>query len=397
MSLADECPKDWADHPALMDDASFEIHAHHKVEELESVWRELQKQRTGNIYQNYDWVRLAIEHLEASNTALILHGKNHKETCFILPLVIEDGAIKLVRWPGKSHANICSGLYSEGFLRSASAADMEQIVDVIKSHVSGPAILQLCNQPQLLAGLQNPMAWLPRQDSTNLMYSMDISQGMDAVLNSGNAKRKRKLFRKRSREAEDFGGFELVSPQTAEEIDAALEDFFHQKALRFKELGIENVFEAEEVRNFVRAVMTLPECDGVKLQQFFELKVAGKTRAMYGCALFHDYCQAWINSTTYDDFAKHGPGEMVLYLMIERLIENGFSSLDLGVGTERYKVSWCGQGQPLFDVIMPLSVIASPYVALHKAKTGLKNRLRNDDRFWQPIKKFRKLKASLSE
>ncbi|MEL7429486.1 MAG: GNAT family N-acetyltransferase, partial [Pseudomonadota bacterium] len=111
--------------------------------------------------------------------------------------------------------------------------------------------------------------------------------------------------------------------------------------------------------------------------------------------MFDNYCQAWINSVTYDDFADQSPGEMVLYLMIEQLIEEGYTKLDLGIGAERYKYSWCREDKKLFDVLMPLSAGAVPLMLMLKAKTHLKAKLRNDERVWKHIRRVRRFLGNL--
>lgn len=395
MSVASAFPENMAERKSSGGSVAFSISVHSEICQLEEVWRDLEANGTSCVYQNFDWVRLAYQHLEIGNTPLILHGHNTSGSQFIIPLVVEKGPVKFVRWPGKNHANICSGIYSIGFLNTAGRQEMAEIVGAIKNAVNGVAVLRLGNQPALLGGYSNPMQQLPNHTSANLMFDIDLREGMDAVLDAGNGKRKRKLFRRQVKEANKLGGYELFSPETPAEIEASLADFFYHKSRRFKELGVKDVFEPQEVKEFVRALMLEPERDGVKLQRFFELKVGGKTRAMYGCSMFGDYCQAWVNSTTYDDFADFSPGEMVLYAMIEQLIAEGYQRFDLGVGAERYKRSWCKSIHPLFDVVMPLSPVAAPYVLAIKAKTKLKSKLRNDDRFWQPIKKFRKLTGGL--
>ena len=233
------------------------------------------------------------------------------------------------------------------------------------------------------------MTYLPGEKSSSVLFDMDLEQGLNAILNMGNAKRKRKLFRRQSRIAEQYGGFELKSDHTSSEKHALMEDFYEQKSRRFKELGVTDVFAPDTAKAFIRGLCDSPINDNIELLRLFELKVGGKTRALYGCAMHHDYCQAWINSVTYDDFAEESPGEMVLYLMIERLIEEGYSKLDLGIGAERYKYSWCREHKPLFDVLMPLSWYLKPYTLALILTVRLKAKLRNDQRLWKHVRKIR--------
>ncbi len=362
---------------------------------IEPLWRSLEAEKTSFVYQSYDWMEIIYRTLEAENKPLIIHGSTACGRTFILPLVIVEGLIRTVRWPGGKYTNICCGLYSRRFLETVDGDIMRNIVAFIGDHVSGIALLKLDSQPKKLHGLANPMALLPTQASQNIMYEVSISDGMDAVLDAGNGKRKRKTFRKQVREAEQRGGHELVTPETDAQINLALDDFLEQKSKRFAELGVKDVFSIPAAREMLKALAITKGPDGNRLLRLLELKVGGKTRAMYGYGVSDDFCQAWINSVTYDDFADHSPGEMILYLLIERLIDEGFSHLDLGVGTERYKQSWCRTGTQLFDVIMPLSPAAYPMVAGNRVKYAIKARLRNNELFWTRFKKLRKISAKL--
>ncbi len=368
----------------------LKISVYSEPDKIEAIWRSLQKLGTSCVYQDYQWVCIAYRTLEKHHSPLILLGEIDDEPQFIIPLVVEKGVVNVVRWPGNTHANICSGIFSPEYLSMNTEVCTRKIVAAIRQHVSGISILRLSNQLPTLGGHPNPLLTLANHASVNIMYDMNLTLGMDEILNAGNGKRKRKLFRRQVRVAEEMGGHELFVPESDEDIRTCLNDFYYQKSLRFGELGVRDVFEPEETKEFLYALATAPEVEGVKPLNFFELKVGGKTRALYGCAIYGDYCQAWVNSVTYDDFADLSPGEMVLYMMIEKLIEDGFTHFDLGVGTERYKKSWCKSSTNLSDVLIPLSLISWPVVFGMKAKTVLKSKIRNSDTLWPKVKKLRK-------
>lgn len=362
---------------------------------LKEQWHKLESENTSFIYQRFEWVRTAYETYDKEHQPLIIHGKLGDEGHFIIPLTVTGGAFKTIRWPGGSHSNFCCGLYSKAFLNLSNTNILYEIIRFIGKQVAGLGMIRFSSNPPLLRGFENPLLQLPTQASINTLYEMDLQQGMDAILDAGNGKRKRKLFRKQCRVADTMGGWELFTPTTPDEIEDSLNDFFDQKSKRFAEIGVNDVFEDENAKALVRSLALEPERDGVKLLRLFELRVGGITRAMYGCGMLQNYCQAWINSVTYDDFADQSPGEMVLYAMIEQLIAEEYTLFDLGVGTERYKISWCNSSTQMFDVIQPISGASSPIVAGMKIKSSAKAYLRNHDTFWKYIKNARKLKSSI--
>lgn len=375
---------------------SVQLTLHTTVEELEKEWLFLQVEDQSLIYQTYEWVRIAFNTLEKNTSPLIICGWKEDRIQFILPLVAEKtGLITTIRWIGRTHVNIGGGLYSKQFLANLGDTFFKMAFKQIAKSVSGPKLLRLNNQLFDLPTGPNPMLSLPKQTSVNHFFEMDISKGIDAVLELGNAKRKRKLYRRQVRVGDDNGGSELFIPQTEEEINASIDDFLIQKAARFKEMGVEDVFADDGTRDFLRQLALAPMQDGVQPLRIFELRIGGKTRAMYGCGIHGDYCQSCINSVTYDDLAHISPGEMVLYMMIEHLVEEGFDKFDLGVGDERYKISWCRTATDLFDTISPLSVSVIPIMFAMKSKLKLKAFIRGNNVIWPYFKKMRKKVAKL--
>lgn len=362
---------------------------------IKDEWLSLQQEKTACIYQDYDWIRIACETLEKNNTTLIITGRSNGKLQFILPIAIEGGLVKTLRWIGGTHANICSGIFSEAFLKSHNADTIPKVFKLINKSLGGIVKTQLHNQPFTLKSYKNPMLSLPKRPSINSMYDMDLRDGMDAILDQGSGKRKRKLWRKQNRIAESMGGYQLVTPTAHEDILEAIDEFMVLKGKRLKNMGIQNVFADKSTIDFFIQMAVVPPTEDGHLFKIIQLKIQGKTRAMYALGINGNYCQAYVNAVQYDEFSDHSPGEMILYAMIEQLIEDGYERFDLGVGDERYKRSWCPGKHPLFDTNIALSASAQPIIFGLRAKNRVKRYIRNNPELWQKLKKIRKTKASL--
>jgi len=177
---------------------------------IKDDWELLQCEKTAFIYQNYEWVRIACETIEKNNTIFIVTGRVNDKLQFILPMIFEEGIVKTVKWIGGTHANICSGIFSEAFLKTEALSVIPEVFKLIKKSIGGAVKTQLHNQPFILKSYKNPMLALPHQASINSMYDMDLSDGLDAILDHGNGKRKRKSWRKQNRVADSMGGYELM-------------------------------------------------------------------------------------------------------------------------------------------------------------------------------------------
>jgi len=367
---------------------------------IKQEWKRLQAEKTAYIYQNYDWVRIASETIELGNQVFIVTGCasecNGKQLQFILPFVMESGVFKKLRWIGGSHANINCGIFSEQFLKSDNAHTITGIIALLRKTLGPFVLCNLNNQPHFLKSYPNPLLHLQHQKSINMMYDMDLTDGLDAILDQGSGKRKRKLWRKQNRVADTMGGSELVVPSTQRDILASLDEFRRMKTKRFHDLGIKNVFANENTMDFLRKMAIEPERDSIQLFRIYQLKIGGKTRAIYAIGIHGDMCQAYVNAVEYDEFSDHSPGEMIMYAMVQKLVEDGYKSLDMGVGDERYKRSWCPGRHELFDNVMPLSILGAPVTFFQTVKNVIKGHLRNNPAIWQRLKKARKLKRLIS-
>lgn len=361
--------------------------------DIEADWKTLEQECTGCIYQNYDWVRIACKTLEKDHSIFIITGRNENGLQFILPMVLDGRFLKTLRWIGNTHANICSGLYSESFLSSPNQDIIKKVFKLIAKSVGLLAKLNLANQPELLKRHKNPLLSVSHQLSVNKMYDTDLSNGMDAVLDAGNGKRKRKLWRKQNRVAEDMGGMELVVPETQDDQINAIDEFLKLKSARLSEMGVKDVFADDDTRDFMYQLATFPQQEHNRLFKIYQLKIAGETRAIYALGIYGSYAQAYVNAVSYDEFSQHSPGEMILYAMIEDLVANDVQKFDLGVGYERYKKSWCPNETDLYDNIIPLTPLSIPYVYTVRALVRLKRYLRNNQAIWLKLKQLRKLTA----
>ncbi len=371
----------------------LEIEAFSDISPLEDDWLDLERRHLPSIYQHFRWVRTAIETIDKNGRPFVVTGRIGSKLCFILPMVIEPGFVKVLRWAGGSHANICGGIFTPQAAELLDKETLRALFRLIGKAVGGFAMLQLDNQLSQCGDLDNPILKLPYSTAINPMFKMDLSEGFDAMLEAGNAKRKRKSFRRQVRIAEDNGGFELFIPRSETDIREAVREFRELKSIRFKELGIADVFAPEEAGAFLERLALLPPRDGIRPLEFAVLKIGGKTRAMYAGAFLQNYYQAAVNAISSDELTNISPGEMLLYLFVEHMAGNGIVALDLGVGEERYKRSWCQFQDKLFNTILPLNLQSVPVAVGMKSAKMVKRYLRNNPKVWQLLKKFRKAMA----
>ncbi len=370
---------------------SLELNLHRSLDGLEAQWLDLEKRSNVSVYQRFAWIEACVNTYEPAENAEVMIVTAHRAGRLevILPLVSRAGIVRQLRWIGGSHSNFNFPIIDNAFLNNMSDQDIAWFFRRVTKLIPGGGFLKLCCQPAVWQGQKNPMRALPHQVSTNDAFAMDLSQGFEGVLAAGNAKRKRKKFRSQTRAVEPLSGATLVRASNESEIKRILTTFHNQKSARLKKMGMWDVYGTIQSRNlFANLAQSSLESDQ-PLLALFALEVDGKIRAICGGGIVERHFSAYFTSFADDELAHISPGEMLLYMMVEKLSDEGIQSIDMGGGDERYKRSWCSQTIEMFDVFLPLSPTAIVPVWIKRRSVDLRRILRRNPEIWKFIKKAR--------
>lgn len=101
----------------------------------------------------------------------------------------------------------------------------------------------------------------------------------------------------------------------------------------------------------------------------------------------HVICQfASIDETL---VAEASPGELLFWLMIERLHSEGAALFDFGIGDQGYKRSWCPVETTQHDLILPISRIGHVAAFAQKSVTRAKMTIKANPRLYSLIQRHR--------
>jgi len=366
------------------------------INTLAAEWRALEREETASIYQSFDWVKIALETLDRDHQPMIVTARVNGKLEMVLPMVLQGKTFKTLHWIGGSHANIRSGLFSETLLAAAGQRIGEKIFHHLRKSVTGIVTTRLGNQPYTLKGYRNPLTLLAHQKSVNSLFVMDLSDGFQALLEKGNAKRKRKKLRQQTRVFKARGGHEMVEISTPAEAVEALRTFKALKEQRFQNMGMRDALRGSNTLEFLDRLAMQPADAHVDLLKIYQLRVDGKIRAIFGGGRYKNCFHGYINTISSDELSYISPGEMLLFLVIEKMAGDGVTQFDLGAGDEPYKRSWCKEKTELFDTVLPLTASAVPVASAIRMAVQCKGYIRNNRFLWRGVKAMRRLKASPS-
>lgn len=375
--------------PALHDDLKIEIFD--SMAPLEAEWRALERDNLASLHQSYDWCLPWVETFR--HPLAIVHGSINGRTAFILPLeIIRSRGVRRAEFIGGQHSNINTGLFSTEFLPNGdlTAAQTAAVMAALRGRVD-LAILR--NVPLEWRGRKSPLGSLPAVENQNHAFQLPFLENFEASLKQVNAKRRRKKFKHQSRILEAKGGYEYLIA-APDQQDALLDLFFRQKAVRFKQAGLPDVFADAPTRATLHRLLSRQESDNLDATlQMHTLRLKGEheghVAAIAALSRKGDHVICQFASIDESLVAEASPGELLFWLMIERLHKEGVALFDFGIGDQIYKRSWCPVETTQHDLLLPISAIGHAAAAIQHGITRAKTAIKGNRQVYAFIQKLR--------
>jgi CelD/BcsL family acetyltransferase involved in cellulose biosynthesis len=358
---------------------------------LEAEWRALEQDDLTSLHQSYDWCAAWVESLE--RPLAIVRGSIGDHIAFILPLeIIRSRGIRRAEFIGGHHNNINTGLFSTRFLANGELTSVQ--ATAISAALHGKAdVVVLRNIPLEWRGRDSPLASLTSIENQNRAYQLPFLGSFEASLKQVNAKRRRKKFKHQSRILDAKGGYEHVIADLAQQ-DALLDLFFRQKTTRFKDAGLPDAFKDIRIKAALRAMLRRNESGGRDATlQMHALRLKGEHEGHVPAIAAlsrkgdHVICQfASIDETL---VAEASPGELLFWLMIERLHHEGVALFDFGIGNQTYKRSWCPVETVQYDLFLPISGMGHLAAMAQRGITRTKAAIKSNRKLYVFIQRMR--------
>jgi len=367
---------------------------------IETEWRLLDATGIGTVFQRFDWMEAYIRNVaphEGLEPALLL-GRLDGRPAFILPLgVRRHGAARLAQWLGGSHSGYNFGLWSRECAALLPRLGRGGIRAMLRRALPGVDGAVLERIPHDLDGIASPLAAITSLPSPVIGYSVSLEGGMDEVITRTGGGARRRRARSKERRMADIAPVRHGILADPAGIEAALEFFAEQKALRLAEQGLPNVFAEPGVMDFFRELARRSAGMREPLLQITTFDVGGTTRAVIGSGVHAGRVNLYILTYVHDEMLPHSPGQVLMYRHIEESCEAGRRFFDFGVGYELYKESWADARIALSDGYVALTPVGVAAVGALWLRDGAKTLLRRNEKLWAALKSLRKRDAADAE
>jgi CelD/BcsL family acetyltransferase involved in cellulose biosynthesis len=326
--------------------------------EVEPIWRALEdRQHLSTPYQRFDflasWQR-TVGQREHLAPFIVVARDADRQPLLLLPLALkQQHGIRTARFMGGKHATFNMALWNREFAEVATEHDLEALIEGIKSQ-SLLDVLSLHQQPLRWDDRPNPMAMLPRHASVNDCPMTTMEPGAPPPARISNSLRRR--LKIKERKLQSLPGYRYHLATEDGDIKRLLDWFLRVKPLRMAEQKLPNVFAEPGVEDFVREACMTRISGGGRTIDIHVLECDEEVIALFAGVADGYRFSMMFNTYTMSEQSRYSPGLILLRYIVDRYAEQGYRSLDLGIGSDGYKRMFCKNDEPIFDCFIPLSL-----------------------------------------
>lgn len=357
------------------------------------AWRAFENQALMTPYQQFGWLEPWFRHVGAEQgmTPLLVRGEANGKTVFLWPFGLQRiNGLQVCRWLGGKQCNYNFGLYDRDILPEMDVATLRAFLQSVAEAAGGIDVFELYNQPISWNGHTNPFGQFEQQASPSPCFRMTLGKDFEALEKSIRNPRSVLSLRRKGRKLTNrYGPTRIATPARTADVDPIFEAFLAQRAVRFGAMGVPNVFADGSMNGFLREVAEFGPDGERPILQFHALMAGDNVCATYAGLSQYGHYSCFVNSVDLAEFGKFSPGELMLGGLIEHCCGEGLTGLDLGMGEERYKLSWCRE-DPLFDSFIPITSLGRLQTAKARALLSIKRTIRSNPKLWSIAKSVRK-------
>lgn len=364
---------------------------------VEGAWRAAEASGVGSGYLGFDWQSHFHRHLGAGLTPCIAVLSDAGQPAgAILPFAVERTALGgVASFIGGKHANFGMGLWQRDFAARMTPDRLAAaLAAVARQSPARIDLFRLANQPVVWDGLVNPFHGLPHQASPSAGYHLTLGPDAEAVLGRVVSSNSRRKLRKKERNLAEHGTVAFRIAATPEDVVLFADRFLAFKAVRFKALGIANVFDVPGMRDFIIETAIGAIGSPAPALELCALTVGGEPVAVFGGAISRNRYSGSFHGITPGELMHESPGELILHHLIRSCCERGLQVFDLGAGEAQYKSNLCDGQDVLFDQFIPVTLRGRAAAGALALAAQAKRRVKQSPRLWSLVTQLRRMRGS---
>jgi len=361
------------------------------IKDIEPEWRELEAQGVQSPGQSIDFIKAWVKHFDIPRQEqLYVTGSAKGRLVALMPLVRERrmGANILTWFPG-AHVGCGAPLIDKKTFSELDSDARGKIWQQMRRGMFGADLLLLEAVPKFAD--DDYFSELGESVETEMLYRSEY-ESWETCKRQQHTRTRRKHDKQQGAKLAAMGkvGFEVLGSE--DDIEEALETLFEQKAVRFREWGVEDPFADEKVRQFYRDVFG---GTGELRGKLHVLRLDGEIVAVRYNLVHGKHNFALISSmSARAELHPGSPGKQNILRAMQEIFESGATLCDMGEGYSDEKRHWCNVKTPLRTHYMALSQRGELVGKLHRLKEQARRTIKSNAHLFKAFKTMRSIKGS---
>lgn len=291
---------------------------------------------------------------EGAMPFIVVASDADNQPLLLLPLVVcRENGTKVARFMGGKHPTFNMALWRRDFAETVTRTELDALVSAIRGQTDGVDVLAFAQQPQRWQNIVNPLASLAGQPSTNACPMMTMTPDCKPEDRVSTSTRRR--LRNKERKLQSLPGYRYSVAATDADINRILDAFFIIKPQRMALSKLPDIFSDEATKAFVRSACLARLPNGERAIELHAIECDSELISVFSCVADGERFSTMFNTYTISDNARYSPGLILLRYMIDHFGDRGYRSVDFGVGSDEYKLTFCKEDEPLLDAFIPLT------------------------------------------
>ncbi|WDR03704.1 GNAT family N-acetyltransferase [Devosia algicola] len=356
-------------------DFSFSFSLTHNIEDVEAIWRKLEKQGIQSPGQSCDFIKLwtRTRNIAPRNQFYVV-GYVAGTPVALLPLHRKSvKGVRLFTWFPGANVGAYAPLVDIGALKHMSPMQRRQLWQGMAKSLPPADLIYLRSVP------------METGDSGGLFDELGTLQPFETLYRSQYAsweecdrlqrsKSRRKHDRQQGERLEALGDVDFEEVRAGSETGSIVDTMFRQRSARFKAMGIRDTFVIEGLVDFYQHAARPDSGVDVRLHV---LRLDREIVAVRYNVVCRDTMYCLISSMSEDPRIQGGsPGKQCLLRVMKAVFDGEIGVFDMGAGFTDEKRHWCNVQVPLCQHYVPLSARGAMVLATHQWVQRTKGRIK---------------------
>lgn len=360
-------------------------------EEAKQVWSDFEKTSDCYVFQTYEWLYnwfKAVGNDINMKPCLVKVEAENGEPLMFLPLGIQKKyGVQCLTWMGGIVTDYHAPILGKNFSNVVDSVKFCYLWEQIKDKLPQFDVIHFEKQPGKICEQYNPFLYLKCHPFREKSYAINMQKPQEDHVESKAKKNIQADSRRQMRRLAKIGNLRFKVAGDFSDVNVLTSKMIEQKARRYQETGMRNLFEDDMYRKFyLNTAKDLVQTGFVHVSGLFldDVIIAIHLGLIYRNRFYY-----LMPSFEGGSWARYSPGRLLLEYLIKWCLDNRIEVFDFTVGDDSYKYYWANQEMKLYEYYESANLKGERYILLTKIKEYLK---KNSTVF----SKLRRIKNSLA-